>query len=436
VHLLRTAQVLALLSSLASFAHAQRDVAELVAELGHEQGQVRNRAYQELQRRRDPAIVPHLAGSIEGLPRHGQQLAIYLLRSLPIDDTRKLYRNLAKKGPPFVQVAAAAELTRKQQKGAKARLVAVLAEVPERDRVSATNHLYGLHDPDVNDALFGWLHPNADPAVVRVTLLHLERQGRVDPDRMRAAVEPLTGHSKQPARIAALAWLARVDRSRADELAELLLEEPKRFWPVRDLLDTDKKLGSKLVEAIGEALKAPRSKHDVTRTAQLIARQPGGQATAPLKALRDHKNADIRAAALEALAAIPGALREQDLQAMLRGEDVPSALIAADMLRRRDDLSGLDVVLATLPKAGKHRADAAKVLGKFRDRKVAGPLLELLGDKDVQVRRHAWSGLQALMNGLFPYRRFDFAGSGYRPDGGGRAAGIRTLRAWWDSEAK
>ena len=263
----------AIFAALAAAAPAQRAVAELVADLGSDKGQVRQRAYQELQRRKDPAIVAELDGRIETFARGGQQQSIYLLRQLPIDDTRKLYRRLAAKAQPFLQVAAAAELTRKQQKGALQRLVTVLAEVPERDRMSCTNHLYGLHDPAVHEALFGWLHAGADGNVVRATLLHLERQGRTDTDRMRAAVEPLVGSSKQPTKIAALAWLARVDRARADQLAELFDEEPNRFWPVRDLLDTDKPLGEKLVAAIGKALEQPRSKYDVTRTTQLLKRQ-------------------------------------------------------------------------------------------------------------------------------------------------------------------
>lgn len=426
----------AIFAALAAAAPAQRAVAELVTDLGSDKGQVRQRAYQELQRRKDPAIVAELDGRIETFARGGQQLSIYLLRQLPIDDTRKLYRRLAAKAQPFLQVAAAAELTRKQQKGALQRLVTVLAEVPERDRTSCTNHLYGLHDAGVHEALLGWLHPGADANVVRATLLHLERQGRTDTDRMRAAVEPLVGSSKQPTKIAALAWLARVDRARADQLAELLDEDPKRFWPVRDLLDTDKQLGEKLVASIGKALEEPRSKYDVTRTTQLLKRQSASQAAVPLRKLREHDKEDIRAAALAALATIPGALREKDLQTMLRGGDVASLLVAADMLRRRDDMSGLDAVLQKATGAGKHRLEAAKVLARFRDPRVAEPLLGMLDDKNVQVRRQAWTGLQQLMRGLFPYRRFDFAGCSYRPDDGNRAKGIAELRSWWAAAAR
>ncbi|MFN3242495.1 MAG: hypothetical protein ACE37K_13410 [Planctomycetota bacterium] len=425
----------ALLAAFASIAAAQ-DLPRLVDDLGADDGRVRQRAYQELQRRKDPAIATLLAGRIETFPRGGQQFAIYLLRQLPIDATRKLYRDLAAEGPWFLRVAAAAELARKQQKGAAQRLVTVLAEVPERDRVSCTNHLYGLHDADVHEALFGWLHARAEAAVIRATLLHLERQGRTDAQRMQAAVEPLAAHADVGAKVAALAWLARVDRARADELAGLLQEDPKRFWPVRDLLDTDRPLGDALVEAIGTALREPRSRFDVTRTAQLLQRQSAGKAAEPLRALREHDKEDIRAAALEALAAIPGALREQDLQAMLRGDDLASVLVAADQLRRRDDVSGLAVVLDKVGAAGKHRAEAARVLGNFRDRRVAEPLLDMLDDANVQVRRNAWNGLQQVMRGLFPYRRFDFVNGSYRPDGGNRAGGIAELRRWWDAASK
>ena len=50
-------RALALLAALACALPAQRPIEELVAELGSEDNQVRVRAYQELQRRRDAAIA-------------------------------------------------------------------------------------------------------------------------------------------------------------------------------------------------------------------------------------------------------------------------------------------------------------------------------------------------------------------------------------------
>jgi len=426
----------ALLAALACALPAQRPIEELVAELGSEDNQVRVRAYQELQRRRDAAIVKELEGRIERFERSGQQYAIYLLRSLPLEATQQLYRRLAKQSPPFLRVAASAELVRKGDRSAMQQLIAVLGEVPEQDRIAVTNHLYSLDGDAYHRAVLQWLHPGASAGVVRALLLHLERQGKVDEAQLRAALTPLAEHDDVDTRAAALAWLARVDRAHAEALATLLVEDERRFWPVRDLLDTDRKLGNKLVEVMAAALRAPRSAYDVTKVAKMMQKQVRGLAVSPLRELLDHEKEGVRGAALEALAKIPGALNDGDLRRMLGGDDVKSALVAADLLRRRDDPSGLDVVLALLPKAGKHKADAAEVLAGFRDRRAAEPLLELLDDRDVQVRRRAWTGMQALMRGLFPYRRFYFGDDAYRPDATSRAAAIAQLRAWWKSAAR
>ncbi len=422
---------LTLLAALTAALPAQRSTEELVTDLGDQDGQVRQRAYQELQRRRDPLIVPALDGRIEGFERGGQQFAVYLLRSLPLDATRRLYRRLAKRSPPFLRVAAAAELVRKGDERAMPGLVSALAEVPEADRASVTNHLYSLSGDAYHDAVLRWLRPGARADVVRALLLHLTRQGKIEDRRLRTALEPLAEDEDLEVRVAALAWLARVDRARADALAEVLSQDSGRFWPVRDLLDTDRKLGDAVLEAMATALREPRSTYDVTKVAEMMQKQARGKAVAPLRELLEHDKEGLRAAALEALASIPGALGDADLRRLLGSGDPKSELVAADLLRRRDDLSGLEVVLARMPKAGKHRADAAKVLGGFRDPRVVEPLLALLDDADVQVRRNAWTGMQALMRGLFPYRRFYFGDDSYRPEAPSRGAAIARLRAWW-----
>jgi hypothetical protein len=411
---------------------AQDDLATLVARLGSADANLRSQAYTELQRRRDPAMVPLLARDLEKMPRQGQQYAIWLLRSQPIDATRAVFAKLLREGDAYLRVAAASALAMFREPGAPAQLAAALAATPAVDRLAALSFVYAVDDPQVADALVGWLQPGAAAALVTGVLRHLVRRDGGRTAAIGAAVERLREAADAGVRAAALAWLAGSDRAAADALADLLAAEPELFWSIDDLLDGERKLPPRLVEAMTKALAAPRSRYDVTRVAALLQRQQPGLAVPELRRLLREGQAEFRAAALEALAAIPGGLTDRDLQALLHGDDLAARVAAADTLRNRDDLSGLPVLLELLPKAkGKERRDAVEALAGFRVRRIGPVLLDLLDDGEVGVRQQAWTGLQNVMRSLFPYRRFDFERCGYSPQASARAAGIAVLRAWW-----
>lgn len=65
-------------------------------------------------------------------------------------------------------------------------------------------------------------------------------------------------------------------------------------------------------------------------------------------------------------------------------------------------------------------------------REVVDTLLAALDAAELPVRTAAWSGLQQVWRGLFPYRRFEFERSGYQPNGADRAAAIAVLRSFWN----
>jgi HEAT repeat protein len=200
---------------------------------------------------------------------------------------------------------------------------------------------------------------------------------------------------------------------------------------VRSFLDRATRLDPAVVDAIAAALQAARP-FDVGPTATLLQRHAPDKAVAALRALLAGNNAELRGPALEALAAIPGALDQKQLKELLDSADVSQQLAAAATLRRMDDPSGLPVVIALLPRARARKAEAARVLGDFRSRQAVPPLLDLLDDQDLAVRQAAWTGLQEIWRALLPYRRFDFTRCGYDPAAPARAAGIAALRAWWD----
>ncbi|MBM4063993.1 MAG: HEAT repeat domain-containing protein, partial [Planctomycetes bacterium] len=173
------------------------------------------------------------------------------------------------------------------------------------------------------------------------------------------------------------------------------------------------------------------SKYKVARLAALLRAQAPERAARVLRDLLAGGSADLRAAALEALAALPGGLDQKTLHRLLRDGDPGLQIVAAATLRRMDDPSGLPVLLELVARTGGHRAEAVEALGGFCTREVVEPLLNALDDGDVLVRERAWDALYAVLGSLFPYRHFDFPKCGYDPNAASRQAGIAQLRAWW-----
>ncbi|MBL8734343.1 MAG: hypothetical protein JNN13_18345 [Planctomycetes bacterium] len=412
------------------------ELERLVRDLGQERGDASYQAYLELSRRRDAAAVPLLAKGITGFPRMGQQYAVYLLQAQPFETTRAVWTKLLDAEAPFLRAAAAAALAKQNERGAVDKLAAVLRDAAENERAGLVFLTYGLdtHDP-VFAALLSWLHPGARSNTVVAALQRLATiEGRRD--AVRAAVEPLATAADGATRAAALAFLAGFSREHAAALTKLLQAEPERLQAIRYLLDNDHKLPAALLEVIAASLAKATQGYEITQTAALLRRQGSAAGAAHLRELLRHEKAELRAAALEALAQDGGGIDDKDLRALLHGDDVGCVLTAADLLRRRDDPSGLEAVLAAMPKAGTQRLQATEVLARFRDRRAVAPLLDLLDDGDHRVRSAAWFGLQELMRGLFPYRRFDFEKCGYSPESASRQASITTLRAWWDATNK
>jgi HEAT repeat protein len=108
------------------------------------------------------------------------------------------------------------------------------------------------------------------------------------------------------------------------------------------------------------------------------------------------------------------------------------------MLRRMDDNSGLPRVLELWKKPGTHRAEAVRVLGRFKVPAAIDPLVEALLDQDQNVRTAGQQGLAMLLPSLYPYRRFDLASAGYQPSGPAaqREEAVRKIRAWCDAHGK
>ena len=114
-------------------------------------------------------------------------------------------------------------------------------------------------------------------------------------------------------------------------------------------------------------------------------------------------------------------------------------VLAAEALRKYDDLGGLSVVAEVLDGDDvAARREAARVLGDFRTPKAIPLLIDALEDADVTARNYAWFGLMRTLPVLFPYRRFDLTSPGFASNAPApaRARAVAVLRAWWTALPK
>ncbi len=404
---------------------AQKELEAKVEQLGAADASVRAQAYNQLMRDRNPELVPLLGKRIDALPPDGQQYAI--------DATRAIYTRLLTADRPLLRAASAAMLVRHGDRTRLAGLAKAVGEAPANDRMQVLNTLWGIEDASLADAVRGYLVPDANGYLVATALTHLRTAEKGRSAATTAAVRALLDAKTADARAAALAWLVGGSDGEAfaPELAKLLQEDANRYWLVERLFERDHKYPKALTPVFEQALVAPRSQYDVGQAAALLRTQAPDLVAAALRKLLTHANADVRTAAMQALAAMPGGLDGKELREQLHAGTLEQQVAAAAVLRRMDDASGLPVVLDAIKQPGKHLAEAVRVLGTFRSRQVVEPLLDALDHADAMVRQNAWASVQQVLRDLFPYRRFEFERTGYNPNGGDRQKGIEMLRAWW-----
>jgi HEAT repeat protein len=428
----------ALLASVVSgLLSAQADLEALVDQLGSQDPKVRSQAYNELQRRRAPEMVPLLGKKIGSMPLTSQQQGIWLLQQHNGEPVKAVWRKLVDADTPYLRIAGAAHLHNLGDRTHIAVLAKGLQELPAEQRVQTISLLWNIDDERVLAAIRAWIQPGAQPEAIRQSLQYL---GTVEKARNEATIQAaksVLGDAHVGARAAALASLVAWGESgQSAPLAELIRATPDQLGPIRTILEKSAKLEPVLIEAIVDALQQARNKFEITLTGSLLQRSAPDKAIAALRPLLAHENQEIRTGALEALSAIPGALDAKMLAQMLTTGDTQQQLVAADTLRRMDDLTGLPRVIAVLSKDGAQKPEAARVLSKFRCKAAGAAMLDLLDDPDQQVRQAAWNGLQNLLRELFPYRKFEFTKCGYEPNSPSRSAGIAALRAFWTAATK
>lgn len=420
---------------LGSVAAAQADVEALVQRLGGADARHRSEAYSELQRTHPAEALPLLGKRIAGFPLDGQHLAGYLLQQYPIADTRPIYRRLLQQDGSFLRAIAAAALYRAGDRDVVEALSKALMAVQDRELDLALSRVYGIGEPSVTAAVRGRLQPGVSAMAAETALYHLLTQVQGADPATRSAAEGLLADGEVRIRAAALAWLVATGcADRGAALLALLREQPNLLPSLQRFLERAPRLDEALLELLQQRLAAARNQYEVNTLSQLLRHHAVERAGAALRELLSHDDEAVRTAALTALSSIPGALDDKQLRAMLASGQDEQVLLAAGILRRMDDDSGCDAVLAIV-RGGRATAKALAVLGAFRRRAVVTALIDALGDADQLRRQAAWQALQQLLPDMVPYRRLDMGTVDYRPEApaGQRAAAVEKLRAFWQA---
>jgi len=437
--------MIALLLALpALFAQAKPDarLAGLVADLG-DAANARNRsnAYMTLQRERPPAAIPLL---VDALPRFdvlGQQYGMWVLQSYPLDDSRPAWRKLIVERSPLLEAGAAARLFQQGEQDVLEHLVRPFGrtDTSVEMRRALLQAVYNMREPRLAAAVREWLAPETDASVLEDALYHLlnaEDEAARPRVRELAAAEGLDAARRSAC--AAFLLVLGEDVSGAELGKGVSGDDGRTLMRLQRFFMRAPRLPDEVVSAIAAVAERSKVPAYAQAAVTLLGQHASSKHIAVLEGLVDSPSALVGKAALEALQKRGVAPPRDVLARMLGATDAQRALSAADALRRMDDLSGFPRVLELVRAGGADKAEAVRVLAKFRKREAIPPLLDALADAEPGVRSAAESGLTLLLSNLFPYRRFEFASCGYAAQGApdARAAGIAKLRAWCAANLK
>ena len=199
-------------------------------------------------------------------------------------------------------------------------------------------------------------------------------------------------------------------------------------------LDKAPKLGRQVLDAILEVVKDGTTRsYQLSSALRILGKHGGGRALRVIRKLIKHKNIRVATAAADAMTAIGGSLNTGTLHRMLAEDKDDIALMAADLLRKLDDRSGLPKVLEILQRDGSKKAEAVRILGGFRVQAAVRPLIDALMDKNLTIRSTAFLALSRVLRSIFPYRRIMLAKTGYAASRSlaVRKAAVETILAWW-----
>lgn len=421
---------------------AEARLAALVAALDDDKNpSARNEAYQSLWREKPAAAAPLLVAALPRFGVTGQELGLSLLSSYTAETSEPALRKLLTANSALLEAGAAAVLWRSGARDVLEHLVQPFSRkgLALAERRALLNRAYAIREPRLTAAIRAWLAPETEPALLEDACYQLLL---ADDGELRARATELAAASDAAPglRLAcAAALLALGDASQGALLAAVVrADDGPTLSRLQRFLLRAPDLGDELRAAVAQLAEKSATPVYAQMALVVLGQHAGPKELPVLERLLEHQSPIVSKAALEALQKRGGGISRESLGRMLAAQDAARAIAAADALRRMDDPSGFERVLALARQPGAERAEAVRVLAKFRRMDVVPALLDALADAEAGVRQAAESGLVALLPNLFPYRRFDLGSSGYSAQGSpeSRAAGLQKLRAWWDANGR
>lgn len=432
---------LAVLLVPAVVALADADLARLVDDLGSQDNARRVAAFNALREAKDERAVPLLLDRLPGLDLPGQQYGVMILEAYPPKIGKQVFPRLLAMASPYLRLCGGLALYRMGDKrGVPAVVEALQAE--DADLVTRSymlSRLYDVREPRVVAVLEGMLRPGVEASLLGSVLWAL--QANTPPSTLEACRRLYAEDDRPDARFLTAIFLFRAgDLARADDAAAALRTgrvTSAAFSRLQSFLLTARLSAPPALLDAATELVTPDADVGLLQGLIRFLASAGHRAAIPrIQKLLGHPSSFVAKAAFEALAELGAGIDPATLRSLLETADADGRVAAADLLRRMDDLSGMDAVLDVL-KTGPtaQRAEAARVLGGFRVRAAVDPLLDALMDDDALVRGNALRSLDALWRSLFPYRRLDLVAAGYAAADaeGPRRAAVARIRAWWEA---
>jgi HEAT repeat protein len=403
--------------------------------------QTRNSAYLTLLREKPPAALPLLLESLPRFDMLGQEYGLTLLGVYPLEDSRPLLRKLLLERAPLLELGAAAMLWRSGERDAAEHLAKACQrkDTPLEVRRAMLRRLYLVDDPRLTAALRAWIAPETDTLLLEDVFYQLLNVKDPELRAKAAELEQTPGLPAGSRAACAALLLALGEDARGALLAQQIdADEGASLARLQRFLVLAPRLPEELAAAVARVAEKSATTILAQAAINVLAQHAGPKEIPTLEHLLDNPNLYVAKSALEALQKRGVPVAHDLLLRMLASKENLRALSAADALRREDDLSGFERVLEVLHAGGTERSEAVRVLARFRRQASLAPLVDALEDSEPAVRSEAEQGLVALLASLFPYRRFDFATTGYQSQAAPeqRAAGVRKIRAWCAANRK
>jgi hypothetical protein len=249
--------------------------------------------------------------------------------------------------------------------------------------------------------------------------------------------EIVSGEGLEPDRRAlCAAFLVVMGETRYGKVLAAEIPKIKSWSRVQVLLREAAYLDKSVLAAILEFAEGQRGVN-IRYALELLAKHAYRPAVSKMRHWLASEDSDRCKAALNALMTMGEELPLKELRQLLACDVDELCVAAADALRRVDEYSGLPWLIKIIERGGPAKSDAVQVLGKFRDRRAIPVLIRMLDDADSFVRSRAYNALPIVFRGLFPYRRFDFATTGYHYSGpvAARRAAIAKIQKWWNAQS-